>query len=88
MIRIAINQKGVYVNNVIKELLDLKDLDDVVIEDIKVDDASKTKTIVVKKIYSLMFCLECGERMKSKGFYVRHIKHPVLDDGYLIVIEL
>ena len=88
MIRFAINQKGVYVNNVIKELLDLKDLDDVVIEDVKVDDALRSKTLVVKKVYSPMFCPECKERMESKGFYVRHIKHPVLDDGYLILIEL
>ena len=46
------------------------------------------KTVVVEKIYSPMFCPECNERMESKGIYVRHIKHPILDDGYQIIIEL
>ena len=88
MIVVAPSHKGGYVNNVIKELLDLKDLDNVVIVDVKVDDASKTKTIVVEKVYTPMFCPECNERMLSKGFYLRHVKHPVLDDGYQIIIEL
>ena len=88
MIIIAANQKGAYVNYGIKELLDLKDLDDVAIIDVVVDDTNRTKTIIVEKIYAPMFCPECGERMESKGFYLRHIKHPILDDGYVIIIEL
>ena len=72
-------------DNVIKELLDLKDLDDVVISDIVIDDKKMTKTVVVEKIYSPMFCPVCGDRMYSKGFYKRRIKHPILDDGYQII---
>ena len=72
----------------IKDFIDLKDCEDVDVKDVIIDDDNRTKTIVMERKYSAMFCPECGQRMHSKGFYTRHINHPVLDDGYRVVIEL
>lgn len=72
----------------IKDFIDLKDCEDVDVKDVIIDDDNRTKTIVMERKYSAMFCPECGQRMYSKGFYTRHINHPVLDDGYRVVIEL
>lgn len=72
----------------IKDFIDLKDCEDLEIKDVIVDDDNRTKTIVMRKKYAAMFCPVCASRMYSKGFYKRHIKHPVLDDGYKVIIEL
>ena len=72
----------------IKDFIDLKDCEDVDVKDVIIDDDNRTKTIVMERNYSAMFCPECGQRMYSKGFYTRHINHPVLDDGYRVIIEL
>lgn len=75
-------------NNVIKEFIDFKECDDIVIDEVIVDDHSLTKILVIEKIYSPMFCPICKERMYSKGFYIRHVNHPVLSDGYKVILEL
>lgn len=56
-------------NNVIKELLDFINLDDVVIEDAKVDNAKRIKTLVIEKVFPPIICPECSKRMESKRFY-------------------
>ena len=75
-------------NNVIKDLIDLKDCDDVVVYGVQVDNVNRIKYIFLKKKLSPMFCPECGSRMHSKGIYVRSIRHPVLNDGYSIILKV
>ena len=72
----------------IRELIDLKDCEDVTVTEVKVDDVKRIKTVYVEKPYSPMFCPFCQSRMYSKGFYVRHIRHPVLSDGYQLELEV
>ena len=57
-------------NNIIKELLDLINLDDAVIEDAKVDNAKRIKTLVIEKVFPPIIYPECSKRMESKGFCV------------------
>ena len=75
-------------NNVIKEFLDLKECDDIQIGEVRIDDLTLTKIIPIEKIQGPVFCPVCGERMYSKGFYVRKVNHPVLADGYKVVLEV
>jgi len=82
------NQKGVYVNNVIKEFLDLKECNDIRIGEVRIDDLKLTKVIPIEKIKGPVFCPVCKERMYSKGFYVRKVNHPVLADGYKVILEV
>lgn len=74
--------------NIIKEFLDLKECDDIIIGDLIIDETKAVKIIPIEKIYSPMFCPLCKERMYSKGFYKRHINHPLLSDGYRVILEL
>lgn len=50
----------------IKDFIDLKDCEDVDVKDVIIDDDNRTKTIVMERKYSAMFCPECGQRMYSK----------------------
>lgn len=34
------------------------------------------------------FCPMCGFRMYSKGFYTRTVKHPILQDGRILILKL
>ena len=75
-------------NNSIKDFLDLEDCDDVIVTDIKVDNEKRVKYIFMEKVQRPMFCPECGCRMHSKGKYVRSVNHPVLNDGYAVILKL
>lgn len=88
MINLQTNQKGDYVINIIKDLLDLKEDRDLKIVDVKIDDEKRIKAVTVEKVIVPMFCPKCGSRMYSKGYYERKVKHPVLDDGYSLLIIL
>ena len=44
----------------IKDFIDLKDCEDVDVKDVIIDDDNRTKTIVMERKYSAMFCPECG----------------------------
>lgn len=75
-------------NNIIKDFLDLKVDGDIRIVDIDVDNKELTKTITIEKTYVAMYCPVCGSRMYSKGIYVRHVRHPILNDGYALIFKL
>ena len=61
--------------NSIKDFLDLKDCDDIVITEIETDDKTRTKYIHIKKVKTVFFCPVCGCRMHSKGIIERHFIH-------------
>lgn len=74
--------------NIIKDFLDLKINEDIRFVDVTVDDETRTKTITIEKVYVPMYCPVCGSRMYSKGIYIRHVKHPILNDGYTLIFKL
>lgn len=74
--------------NSIKDFLDLKDCDDVVITEVVTDDKTRTKYIYIEKVKAPFFCPVCGCRMHSKGIYTRSIRHPILSDGYALVLKV
>lgn len=87
MIILAVfNQKGAYVINVIKEFIDLKECPDIIIKRIDIDDVTRTKKIYIEKELSPVFCPECKEVMHSKGPYIRKVNHPILSDGYKVIL--
>lgn len=69
----------------IKELLDLED-GNISITDIQTQD--RTKTITVETPPVAHFCPICGYKMYSRGIKKRKVNHPVLQDGYSLVIML
>lgn len=71
--------------NSITELLDLED-SDIFISDTKIDDDRKIITIETHP--SAHFCPCCGFRMHSRGIKTRTISHPILQDGYKLVLLL
>lgn len=71
--------------NDIINILGLED-DSVQITNIAICDM--VKTITVEKVLVPTFCPVCGGRMHSKGITVRTINHPVLQDGFQLVIQL
>lgn len=64
-------------NNIIK-ILDLKD-DDLIVTHVA-DRAGKRILSIERKLIPT-FCPHCGARMHSKGIYIRHINHPILQNG-------
>ena len=70
----------------IKELLDLKDCEDILIKNIKIDN--DIKTITLEKILKPIYCPMCNERMYSQGFYTRSVDHSILNDGYKLKLKL
>ena len=71
--------------NSITELLDLED-SEITISDTTIE--GQTKFITLETAPSVHFCPVCGFRMHSKGLHTRKINHPVLQDGYRLVILL
>ena len=76
--------KGGYMNT-ITELLDLEDTD-IFISDILVEGTRKV--ITLETLLSPHFCPSCGFRMYSRGIKQRTIYHPILQDGYELVLLL
>ena len=73
-------------NNDIKELLDLKGVEDVDITSIEV--VGTNKIITLQKRLTPMFCPDCGCIMHSQGFYNRKVDHSILSDGYKLILKV
>lgn len=71
--------------NSITELLNLEDAD-IFISNISINGTKKILTLETKPIRH--FCAVCGFKMYSRGIKVRTINHPVLQDGYELVLKL
>ena len=71
--------------NSITELLNLEDAD-IFISNISINGTKKILTLETKPIRH--FCPVCGFKMYSRGIKVRTINHPVLQDGYVLVLKL
>ena len=71
--------------NSITDLLDLED-SEIIVDDIQIQ--GQTKTIVLSTVPIAHFCPSCGFKMHSRGIKVRTINHPILQDGYSLVLVL
>ena len=71
--------------NSITELLDLED-SDIFISDIQIEGTRKL--ITLETHLTSHFCPSCGFRMHSRGIKTRTISHPVLQDGFELVLFL
>ena len=71
--------------NSITELLDLED-SDIFISDIQIEGTRKL--ITLETHLTSHFCPSCGFRMHSRGIKTRTISHPVLQDGYELILLL
>ena len=71
--------------NSITDLLNLEDAD-IFISDISIRDTSKTVTLETRP--KPCFCPCCGFRMHSRGIKIRSISHPILQDGYELILRL
>ena len=75
-----------------KELLQLLNItlsngeidNDILIE--KVETNNFNKIITLKRKSTKQYCPLCNSVMYSKGFYKRKIKHPILQDGYNLIL--
>lgn len=67
------------------KLLDLKD-SDLIVEGpvIRKDE----KILTLSKPLRPTYCPVCGSRAYSKGIYTRTVNHPILQDGYRLVLKL
>lgn len=73
------------------KVLGLTNLAGVVDDDLTVRYAGENDSFIhveVEKKCEPVYCSNCGERMYSKGPIVRHVKHPVLHNGKIIIIDL
>lgn len=50
--------------------------------------SSDTIEVTLQKKDQVMFCPECGCRMESKGIRVRKVNHPVMQDGYKLILHV
>ena len=71
--------------NSITELLDLED-SDIFISDIRIDGTRKL--ITLESHLESHYCPSCSFRMHSRGIKTRTISHPILQDGYELVLLL
>lgn len=71
--------------NSITELLDLEDTD-IFISDISIQGTTKTLTLETHP--TPHFCPLCGFKMYSRGTKKRTINHPILQDGYKLILIL
>ncbi len=69
----------------ITDLLDLED-SDINISDIIVE--GQTKTLIIETPPVAHYCPTCGYRMHSRGVKKRTINHPILQDGYSLILLL
>lgn len=44
--------------------------------------------ITVSKPIKPVYCPICGHRMYSKGVYVRTVRHPILQDGRILILKI
>lgn len=71
--------------NSITDLLDLED-SDIILSEILIE--GQTKTIFLETPPVAHYCPTCGYRMHSRGVKNRTINHPILQDGYSLVLIL
>ena len=71
--------------NNITNLLDLED-PDIIISETSIQGQVKTINLETKPVAH--FCPSCGLRMYSRGVKERTINHPVLQDGYSLILIL
>lgn len=71
--------------NSITDLLDLED-SDIHISDIQVNGTQKTITLETYPVPQ--YCPSCGFRMHSRGIKTRTVSHPILQDGFKLVLLL
>ena len=68
-------------------LLGIED-DNINIIDFHKDEDSFTKTITIEKKPYDHFCPKCGSKMYSRGIKERIVRHPILQDGYRLIIHI
>jgi len=71
-------------NNII-EILDIKDTG---IKVLSVKENAKTRTITLEKEISIHYCDLCGCKMNVKDIYLRHVNHPIMQDGLTLILEI
>ena len=71
--------------NSITDLLNLED-SELMISDISIEGTRKT--ILLETSPSVHFCPLCGFRMHSRGIKKRSISHPILQDGFELILVL
>ena len=71
--------------NSITELLDLED-SDIRISDISINGTQKILTL--ETLPTIHYCPLCKFRMHSRGIKIRTINHPVLQDGFEMILKL
>lgn len=69
--------------NRITDLLDLED-SDMIISDIITED--QTKTLIIETPPVAHYCPTCGYRIHSRGVKKKTISHPILQDGYSLIL--
>lgn len=79
-------RERIHMNNIIN-LLNLEDKN-IEISKIVRDDTAKIKYIYVHTNVSKRFCPICDMRMHSRGTRQRTVNHPMLQDGYELIILL
>lgn len=57
---------------------------DIIITKILTDE--NIKEIYLQRPLKVEYCPACSSRMHSKGKYIRRINHPILQDGYQVVL--
>lgn len=72
-------------SNDIIEFLDIKDED---LEITEVVTIESTKYIHLEKKITPNFCEKCKTRMYSRGIKSRSVKHPILQNGYQLVLKI
>lgn len=69
-------------------LLDILDIKEAGINVLAVKETSATRTVTIEKAISVHYCDLCGCKMNSKGYYMRHVNHPIMQDGFALILEI
>lgn len=72
-------------NNNIIDFLDLED-PDIIVTDITITDMQKV--ITIESVPSKHFCPICQSRMYSRGIKTRTVHHPILQDGFDVILKV
>ncbi len=71
--------------NIITSLLDIEDND---LELLSCEVQGLKKIVAFGSVPTPQSCLKCSYKMHSRGIKTRTINHPVLQDGYQLVMQL
>lgn len=72
------------INNII-DFLNINDSDIILSE---YNEIGSTKYLTIEKKLKPEYCPVCGRRMHSKGIYIRTVKHPVLQNGFNVILKV